>query len=71
MHVLAEFSLVADVVVDVNALAIADFGQLGVNVEHETTEFANVNTTSFCELMIKVGDKCPPDNQHLQSINTS
>ena len=57
MHVLAKFSLMADVVVHVNTLTIADFGKLSVNVKHKSTKFANVHTTPFLELGIEICDK--------------
>jgi len=47
VDVLAKLSLVADVVVNVNTLAIADFWKLSLNVEAKSSEFANVHTTSF------------------------
>jgi len=48
MHVLSGGSLFMDVVVDADRLAVADFGELRLNVEHEGTELADIHTAAFC-----------------------
>lgn len=71
MHVLALGSLGVDIVVDVDAAAIRDFGELGLDVVYEGTELADVDAATFLELLVQVGDEGAPDNEHLKADNNS
>jgi hypothetical protein len=71
MHVPALGSLGVDIVVDVDAAAIRDFGELGLDVVNEGAEFADVDAATFLELVVQVGDEGTPHNEHLKTDNNS
>ena len=71
MYVLALGSLGMDIVVDVDAAAIRDFGELGLNVVNKGTKLADVDAATFLELVVQVGDESTPHNEHLKTDNNS
>ena len=68
---LALGSLGVHIVVDVDAAAIRDFGELGLDVVNEGTEFADVDAATFLELVVQVGDEGTPHNEHLKTEKNS
>lgn len=58
-------SLAGHIAVDINFTAHLDFGELGVDIEGEGSEFADVDRFSGTELVIQVLDEGSPDNEHL------
>jgi hypothetical protein len=60
-------SLAGHIAVDINFTAHLDFGEFGVDIEGEGSEFADVYRFSGTELVIQVLDEGSPDNEHLKT----
>jgi len=64
MNVLALGLLSAEVRVRVDD-ALRDLGQLGVNVEREGAELADVDALALAQVVVQVGYQSSPHNEHL------
>ena len=45
--------------------ALRNLGQLGVNVERECAELADVHALALAEVVVEVGYESSPHNEHL------
>lgn len=63
-------SLGVNIILEAN-LAIADLGQLGVNIESKGSKFADVNRVTAAEGVVQVGNETSPNDQHLTAEKIS
>jgi len=47
-------------------LTARDLGEFRLNIKGEGTKLADVDTLTLAEVVVKIGDKSSPNNEHLQ-----